>query len=107
MTEYKILLFKHDKRFQKMRGIRSRYYSGQMTKEELQKFGWEQYQYAKPLKTELERLLETDEIMLNLKDEYMLLKFSFEYCEEVMKSLKDRNFQIKHIIEWRKFESGD
>jgi Recombination, repair and ssDNA binding protein UvsY len=106
LTTYKIKIFKKDKDYLLMKGIRSRYYQGQCTKEELEQFSWSQYQYKTPLKTELERLLETDPVLLDIKDAMSHYKFCFEFCEEIIKSLRDRNFQIKHAIEWIKFQAG-
>lgn len=106
LTDYKMRIFKNEKEYLSMKGNRSRYYMGQMTKEELNAFSWSQYQYKTPLKSELERLLETDDILLNMLDKQSYLKICFEYCEEILKALRDRNWQIKTAVEWRKFEAG-
>jgi hypothetical protein len=106
LTDYKLKIFKTDKEYLSMKGIRSRYYLGQLTKEELNQHNWQQYQYKTPLKSELERLLETDDILLNILDRQSYLKICFEYCEEILKALRDRNWQIKTAVEWKKFEAG-
>lgn len=106
LTEYKLRLFKLDKEFLQLKGLRMRYYMGQLTKEELTQHKWYQYPYKTPLKSELEKLLETDEYLLALTDKQSYLKFCFEYCEEVMKALRDRNWIIRNTIEIRKFEAG-
>lgn len=106
LTHYKIKIFAMDKKYLEMKGLRSRYFSGQMTKQELQENGWEQYQYKTPLKSELERLLETDSYLLDIKDKTSYYTFCFEYCEEVLKSLRDRNYQIRAAIDFMKFQAG-
>jgi len=106
LTNYKIKIFALEKKYLEMKGLRSRYYNGQMTKEELSKYGWDQYQYKTPLKSELERLLETDDHLLTLKDKSSMYTFCFEYCEEVIKSLRDRNYQIRAAIDFMKFQNG-
>lgn len=107
LTHYKIKIFALDKKYLEMKGLRSRYYNGQMTKSELAEYGWQQYQYKTPLKSELERLLETDQYLLNIKDKTSYYTFCFEYCEEVIKSLRDRNYQIRAAIDFMKFQAGN
>jgi len=107
LTEYKLRIFKLEKEFLTMKGIRAKYYMGQMSKDELLEYEWEQYQFKTPLKSELERLLETDTILLNIQDKQSYINFCFEYVGEVMKSLKDRVWQIRAAIDWKKFESGN
>ncbi len=106
LTTYKLKIFKLEKEYLSMKGIRSKYYMGQMTKDELREYNWDQYQYKTPLKSELERLLETDEYLLSILDKQSYFKFCFEYCEEIMKALRDRNWQIRNTIEWTKFQAG-
>jgi hypothetical protein len=106
LTDYKLKIFKLDKDYLTMKGLRSKYYLGQLTKAELEEYGWDQYQYKTPLKTELERLLQTDDYLLTILDKQSYYKFCFEYCEEVLKALRERNWQIRNTIEWIKFQAG-
>lgn len=106
LTHYKIKIFALDKKYLEMKGLRSKYYYGQMTKAELTQYGWDQYPYKTPLKSELERLLETDTILLDYKDKTSYYTFCFEYCEDVLKALRDRNYQIRAAIDFMKFQAG-
>ena len=106
LTSYKLKIFKLEKEYLLMKGMRTKYYMGQLTKSELADYQWDQYQYKTPLKSELERLLETDEILLAMLDKQSYFKFCFEYCEEIMKALRERNWQIRNTIEWTKFQAG-
>lgn len=106
LTDYKLRIFKLEKELLEMKGVRSRYYLGQLTKDELAHYQWSQYQYKTPLKSELDRLLQTDQYLLSIVDKQSYYKFCFEYCEEILKSLKDRNWQIRNAIEWIKFQAG-
>jgi Recombination, repair and ssDNA binding protein UvsY len=106
LTDYKLKIFKLDKEYLTMKGLRSRYYNGQLTKEELKALEWDQYQYKTPLKSELERLLESDENLMSVLDRKSYYEFCFEYCEEVLKSLRERNWQIRNAIEFIKFQAG-
>lgn len=106
LTDYRLRLFKLEKEYLEMKGLRSRYYNGQLTKDELTEKSWQQYQYKTPLKSELERLLETDDHLLSILDRQSYIKICFEYTEEIMKSLRERNWQIRNAIEFIKFQAG-
>ncbi len=106
LTDYKLKIFKLEKDMLKVKALRIRYYNGQLTNQELKNLGWDQYQYKTPLKSELERLLQTDEYIIDIIDKQNYYKFCFEYAEEVIKALKDRNWQIRNTIEWIKFQAG-
>lgn len=107
LTDLKVLVFRKQAEFLKLKGARSRYYSGSMGKEELQEFGWEQYQGKTPLKSELERLLEVDPVLLVAEENLFELKACFEYVEEVMKSLRYRGNDLRTVYEFRKFLAGN
>lgn len=106
LTLYRIKIFKADNKFLEMKGVRTRYYMGQMTQAELEKYGLSQYQYKNPLKAELERLLETDSVLIDLSGSVFYYTTCFQYTEEVIKSLRNRGYDIKNSIEFMKFTSG-
>lgn len=107
LTDYKLKIFKLNKDYLTLKGLRSRYYNGQLTREELKENQWEQYQYKVPLKSELERLLETDPVLLDILDKQSYFKFCFEYTEEILKALRDRNWQIRTAVDFKKFIAGN
>ena len=83
-----------------------RYYRGELTRQELTDLGWNQWQYAKPLKNEMEQLLDGDSdiSLLRLKMEY--LETSLYFLESVMKSISDRTWSIKNSIAFKAFLAG-
>lgn len=95
-----------EKVFLKLRRIMTKYYQGALTKEELEEYGLDQYQGKKPLKTELDALLEHDEDMIAAKmaiEEHMICK---DYLESVMKSIHSRTYDMKNILAWLTYSSG-
>lgn len=107
LTLHKVKIFALEKKYLELKGIKSRYYSGQMTKDELEQHGLMQYQYKAPMKSEMDRLLETDKDLLDIKDRIANYTYCFEYCEEVIKALRDRNYQIRAAIDFMRFQSGN
>ncbi len=87
-------------------GIKTRYYNGLMTREELASRGWHQYQGKRPLKTELNDLIQSDEDYIKLSNIEFHHKTTIEFLESVMKELNNRNFHIKSVQEWLKWTNG-
>lgn len=106
LTKYKLKLFKLEKEFMDMKGKMYRYYSGHCTKEDLVELNLPQYQYKHTTKAELERLLETDARLVDINQKIFYYKALFEYCEEVLREIRNRNYEIKNYIDWMKFQSG-
>lgn len=107
LTDFKFKVFKKQAEFLKLKGARSRYFSGVMSKEELEKYGWLQYQGKTPLKSELERLLEVDDVLLSAEEHLYELKACFEYVESVMGVLKWRGSELKTLVDYKKWIDGN
>lgn len=94
-TEYKLL-----------RQRKFRYYRGEMTKDELQEEGWNQWQGVKPLKNEMEEFLEGDADLNKITVKCAYIKNMIDALDSIMNQLKGRDWQIRNSIEWKKFVSG-
>lgn len=84
---------------------KSEYYSGSMDQEELKERGWKPFP-LKVIKQNLPKYIESDKdiITLSLKIDY---HHSLEmFLQDIVKQINNRNFLIKNIIEWNKFQSG-
>lgn len=103
---FKLKHAKAKKDYNTLRQLKFRYYRGELTKEELQKYEWEQWQGIKPLKNEMEEILEGDNDLAEslLKMEYY--ESIISYLESIMTQIKSRDWQIRNSIEWKKFISG-
>ena len=101
----KLILLKTEAEYKSMLRIRWEYYSGKMSKDELEEYGWEPFE-LKILKPDLGIYLDSDELLVKLKNKVSYQKEKIEYLESVLKSLNNRNWIIRNAIEWRKFTSG-
>lgn len=81
------------------------YYTGKMSKEELDHHGWEPFQ-LNVLKKDLDIYLESDTDMNLMRDRVAYQEAKLQFLEEVIKELNSRPWKIKNAIEWRKFTSG-
>lgn len=86
--------------------LKSRYYRGEFSKEELINYGWDQYQGVKPVKFELENLINTDPDMICLTTELNECKICLEALESIIKTIASRSYDIKTFIEAEKFYNG-
>jgi len=96
---------KHD--LARMAAFKVKYWSGHLTKEELIEYELPQYQYTKPLKSEVEGKLLADEDYIKILDNIEGLEIMIGFLESVMKSIFARSFDIKNSIEWGKFQAGN
>jgi len=85
------------------------YYTGKMTKQDMDDRGWAYDPFGggtKPLKSELEYYYESDADMVKAKQKIEYQKAIANTLEEIMNNLRWRHTHIKNIIEWKKFVSG-
>lgn len=105
-VENKLKLAKLNADMANLRRVKAKYYRGEMTKEELQQYGWEQWLYNKPLKSEMDEVLDGDVDVCNLKVKVEYVASIMYYLESVLYQIKGRDWQIKNSIEYKKFIVG-
>lgn len=106
LIDTKLKITRNKAQFDEYKRVKIKYYKGEMTKEELEEHGWEQYKYNKPLKSEMEDLLSGDSELNKYKYRLEYLQ-SVEYLlESILSQIKSRDFQIKNIITWKQFTAG-
>lgn len=103
----KLKAMKYNSEYQQLRYMKFKYYRGELTRQELQERGWEQYQGVKPLKSDMDEFLNTDADLVKLK-------IRIDYCdalvyqlESIMKMISGRDWQIRNAIENNKFLAGN
>lgn len=106
LMEHKLKLSALQLEYKTLRQKKFRYYRGEMGKIELDEYGWDQWQGAKPLKNEMEEFLEGDSDLnkINVKCEY--IKHIIEAIELIMNQVKARDWNIRNAIAWKQFVSG-
>jgi|TARA_A100001011_G_scaffold109530_1_gene116110 hypothetical protein len=60
----------------------------------------------KVLKTDLHVYLESDEDIIRAEHKIAYLETTIKYIEGMLQNIKNRGWDIKNAIEWRKFEAG-
>lgn len=107
LTSAKIKLYKTEKELSEARARLTEYYMGRMTKDELNALGRTQYLHKTPLKSELEKLLDSDPIVLDINQKFYYYTTLVEYAQSVLGAIRDRGFSIKTAADYRKFLAGN
>ena len=81
------------------------YYTGRLSKEELQQFGWEPFE-LNVLKNESDQLIEADPDWIKLDEKVQFQAEKVSYLEGVVKVIQNRQWQIRAMIDWIKFTQG-
>ena len=85
---------------------KTEYYSGKMSQEELERRGWEQY-LGRLLKNEIANYIESDDDVIKLKQQLVVLQEKVNYLDSVIRMINNRGFQIKNALDWLKFSHGN
>ena len=85
--------------------LKTDYYAGNLTEEELEKLGWEQF-LTRLIKTEITKYLEADEDIIKMKKNIVLMEDKIHYLDSIIKMVSNRGFQIKSAIDWIKYKDG-
>ena len=85
--------------------LKTDYYAGNLTEEELEKLGWEQF-LTRLIKTEITKYLDADEDIIKMKKNIVLMEEKIHYLDSIIKMVSNRGFQIKSAIDWIKYKDG-
>lgn len=105
-TQFKRIRTKVQSDHDLLRRTKFRYYRGELTRKELETLEWDQWQYAKPLKNEMEELVRGDKDIRHFVAQLEEADTAIEALEEILKQLKDRHYAIQNAIKWKIFQAG-
>jgi hypothetical protein len=107
LQSYKISSRKVTLRYQKLRLLKTRYYNGELSEEELIENNLKQYLYKRPLKSEMESLLDADADLQKLQEQILYIETLIQSTEAIMKELTNQHYLFKNIIEQTKYLTGN
>jgi len=106
LSNYRLMVRKYESQMLALRRTKWKYYRGELSREELEALGWDQYLGNQPLKNEMQEFLDSDADIIKLADRLEYAKTCFQFVETVMRSLNSRTWDIKNAVEWTKFTNG-
>lgn len=80
------------------------YYSGKLSKEELDSLGWEPFPFT--LKSDINLYIESDSDLIKLLQKKIVHDEIISVVESILSELKSRTFQLRDFISWEKFING-
>ena len=104
-VDEKIKLRKLQLNLAKISKMKSDYYSGRMSQEELDRLEWQPF-LVKVLKSEVNSYIESDDDIIKLKETIALMEEKINYIDSVIRMINNRGFQIKSAIDWIKYKDG-
>ena len=105
LISFKMKLNKIQLDMLELKNTKTRYFRGEMTREELNERGWVQWQY-KTLKSEIESLLDGDSDMQKLYAREAYVKTAIYFLESVIGEIRSRSFHTRVIVDFSKFRAG-
>jgi len=78
-----------------MRKVKWEYFTGKMSEEELEQYGWEPFQFA--LKSDINTYLEADKDLIKLLEKKVYHEEVISVIESVLAELKQRTWQVKRF----------
>jgi hypothetical protein len=104
LTKHKIASKKSHFDYLRMRKVKWEYFTGKMSEEELEQYGWEPFQFA--LKSDINTYLEADKDLIKLLEKKVYHEEVISVIESIMAELKQRTWQLRDFISWEKFVAG-
>lgn len=106
LSKVKLQSRKAESDYYNTRRLKYKYYRGEMTQDELNGLGWDQYQGNKPLKNEMDEFLKCDSELIELEDKVEYYRTVIFTLEQILRSINSRTWDIKTAVEYLKFTNG-
>lgn len=106
LIEAKLKKTKLEIDYNSLRKTKIRYYRGELSRKELEDLGWEQWQYNKPLKAEMDEFLKGDDDLSKILIRLEYIQTMIYALESIMTQIKQRDFQVSNSIKWKQFMAG-
>lgn len=104
LTKHKLASKKVNFEYLRMRKTKWEYYTGKLSREELEEYGWEPFQFT--LKSDISTYLESDKDLIKLLEKKVYHDESISVVEAILGELKQRTWQLRDFISWEKFIGG-
>lgn len=93
-------------KYRTLRQTKFRYYRGELTKDELNSLGWQQWQGVKPLKNEMDEFLKGDSDLSLLEDKIAYMEVIIQALEQIVRSINSRGYDLRTMLDAKKFYHG-
>ncbi len=105
LQDEKLILRKLNSEFKVLSRMKWEYYTGKMSKEEMDELGWDAFQLT-VLKKDISTYTDSDPDITKIGDKIAYHEAKLSILEETLKELNNRHWKIRNAIEWNKFTQG-
>lgn len=102
----KLQLKKAETALLKLKKAKMKYYRGEMTKEDLLKHGWNQYQERAVIKSDMDKVLSMDDDVIALGTKVHYIETIEKFIDSVIWHLRGRPETLKTYVSLVRFMSG-
>ena len=107
LIDAKLGMTKVNQDYNTLRQQKFRYYRGEMSRSELTELNWDQWQYNKPLKNEMDEFLKGDKDLAAMQQKIEFRETIVYALEAILSQIKQRDWQIRNAITWKTFIAGN
>jgi hypothetical protein len=100
----KVQLKAEEQEYKTFYKLKHEYYTGKLSKEELDEYGWEPFQFV--LKNDLQVYIDADKDIAERLLKLQVQREKVDLLESIIKTLNGRGFLIKNAIDFIRFTSG-
>jgi len=104
-NDEKLVMYKYEDDYKKLKKYKWLYYTGKISQEELDFFEWQPFQ-LNILKQDIDKFMDSDEELVNLKSKMSYQKIKTDHLESTIKMIANRQWLIREAIDWIKFTNG-
>ena len=104
LAHYKVASKKTHFKILEMKKLKWEYYTGKLSQDELDQYGWEPFRYT--LKSDINYYIDSDADIIKLNKLKSLQDEIVSVLESILSELKQRTWQLREYINWEKFVSG-
>ena len=106
LSNSKLQLRKAVADLKRLENVKSDYYRGELSKEELDQLGWEPWRKNAVLRSDMRDQLDSDPDVIKQQDKVYYLETTVDFLDRVLRSLNSRGWDIKNAVEWNKLQSS-
>lgn len=109
LTEFKLKLRLSESKLSEMRHAKWMYYTGRMTRQEMDDRKWPYDPFSggsKPLRSDLETYVDSDAELRTLIDKKTYFQTGVDALTEILDTLRWRHQHIRNVLDFRKFIAG-
>ena len=106
LSNSKLQLRKAVADLKRLENVKSDYYRGELSKEELDQLGWEPWRKNAVLRSDMRDQLDSDPDVIKQQDKVYYLETTVDFLDRVLRSLNSRGWDIKNAVEWNKLQSA-